>query len=166
MKFYMREPDAALCGMAGLTLEQIGFYNLIIDLLYSRDGIVPNDNAFIARVFRLDPRRVRRLKTELMARGKIRTTVDGLLTANRVDEVRLQAEVRSKSARHQVNVRWENYRKAKESNGAAIQACNTTTSTIRKKEERVDEKTENVSYGDKSVGSGELEAIVQAKGWR
>src|SRR5215469_15857876 len=111
MKFYRRDPHLALEGMAELTLEQIGAYNLIIDLLYARDGIVFDDDAKIAHMLHRDVRTWRRLKHELMAAGKMRVTLDGRLTANGVDRTRLQAEVRSTSAKHQANVRWENYRK-------------------------------------------------------
>jgi uncharacterized protein YdaU (DUF1376 family) len=134
MKYYSRDPDAAFAGMAGMNLEQIGAYNLIIDLLYSRDGLVPDDDDEISRILHIDPRVWKRVKGELLAMGKIRTTIDGMLDANGVANRRLLAEVRSTSARHAVNVRWTNYRKAKENNEAVIQARNTSIITSNNSE--------------------------------
>jgi uncharacterized protein YdaU (DUF1376 family) len=84
MKWYKRDPDAALAGMAELTFEERGAYNSLIDLLYSRDGDVPDDDAFCARVFHCRPQVWRRLKLALMAMGKVRD-LNGKLTANRVE---------------------------------------------------------------------------------
>ena len=36
LKWYKRDPDAALSGMFELTLEERGAYNTILDLIYSR----------------------------------------------------------------------------------------------------------------------------------
>ena len=120
MKWYKRYPDAAISGMAELNFEQIGFYNLLLDLLYARDGLVPMDEQTIARMLHRNPRHVRRLLLELTEAKKIRVTSDGMLTANRVNETRLEAQARSTSARHAINVRWENFRKTSEINGSAI----------------------------------------------
>ena len=50
MKFYYHRPDAAIAGMAELSLEQRGAYYSILDVLYSRDGIVPDDDRLVARM--------------------------------------------------------------------------------------------------------------------
>lgn len=84
MRWYKRDPDAALAGMAELSLEERGAYNSLLDLLYSRDGNVPDDDVFCARVFHCRPQVWRRLKLALMAKGKVRE-LDGKLTANRVE---------------------------------------------------------------------------------
>ena len=84
MKWYKRDPDAALAGMAELSFEECGAYNRLLDLLYSRDSNVPDDDAFCAMVFHCNPRTWRALKARLMVKGKIRITPEGRLTANRV----------------------------------------------------------------------------------
>ena len=38
VKWYKRDPNAALTGMASLTLEERGAYNTILDLIYAHDG--------------------------------------------------------------------------------------------------------------------------------
>jgi uncharacterized protein YdaU (DUF1376 family) len=125
MRFYRHDPDAWLAGTAELNFEQRGAYISLIDLLYSRDGIVPDDDRVVARMLQVDPRTWRRLKYELMAAAKVRTTPEGNLTANRVAEEQLRAEIRSKLAIHSVNVRWQRFKNAKENNGPNIQGRNT-----------------------------------------
>jgi uncharacterized protein YdaU (DUF1376 family) len=150
MKFYWRDPDAAFAGMAGLTLEQIGAYNLVIDLLYARDGVVPDDDDELARALHLDPRQWRRVKRELMTAGKIRTTRDGMLDANGVASRLLLAKVRSTSAKHAADVRWTNHRKAKEINEAPMRPRNAT------KTKNIDSSTNSESgAGETADGSGE-----------
>jgi uncharacterized protein YdaU (DUF1376 family) len=146
MKFYMRNPDAAIAGMNELTFEQIGFYNLLIDLLYARDGVVPDDGAAVAHMLgNRDLRAYRRLKAELIQAGKIRVDNSGMLDANGVRSVRLLAEVRSKSARSAAQVRWSNYQKAKENNDPLMLSRNASISTSIKEEDS--SRGEN---GDKS----------------
>jgi uncharacterized protein YdaU (DUF1376 family) len=162
MKFYKRDPARALEGMRELTLEQIGLYNLLIDLLYCRDGIVPDDDVMVPKLLNIDPRAWRRLKTQLMAAGKVRCTFDGRLTANGVDEVRHLAEIQSTSARHQVNVRWENYRKMKENNGSLIQRCNTPIDIDRKKErEQAVDNVDNSELNPESSNQAEPSKVAE-----
>lgn len=83
MKWYKRDPDAALAGMVELTLEERGAYNTIIDLLYSRDGIIPTDDRVLARACNCRPQTWRRIKDALLTKGKLHM-IDGKLMANRV----------------------------------------------------------------------------------
>lgn len=46
--FYRRDPMEALNGMTGLTLEEKGVYNVVLDLLYSTWRPLENNPAFIA----------------------------------------------------------------------------------------------------------------------
>ena len=85
MKWYKRDPDAAISGMIGLTLEECGAYNIVIDLLYSRDGDLPADDHFFARALHCRPQVWRRVRDQLVAKGKLHYKTDGKLTANRVE---------------------------------------------------------------------------------
>jgi uncharacterized protein YdaU (DUF1376 family) len=189
MKFYWRDPDAFFGGVAKLTLEQIGAYTLIIDRLYALDGVLPDNDAEICRTLHLDPRVWKRLKRELMAAGKIRITTDGLLTANGVDKRLLVANIRSMSARHSANVRWTNYRKAKENNAAAMLSRNASKtkniySSTNVEAQCADNggkgwpeaasdnrksvpkpKPETATPPRPSTGTAELKAALRAKGW-
>lgn len=78
MKWYKRDPDAALNGMRSLSDEQYKAYNIILDLLYSRDGKVPDDGRFMCSHLNWDPRKWRRVRGELLALGKIHSEGDFL----------------------------------------------------------------------------------------
>ncbi len=85
VKFYKRDPDRALAGMAELTLKQRGAYNSILDLLYSRDGDLPDDDARIARMISCHWREWKSVKRDLIAAGKI-WSEGGKIHARRVQE--------------------------------------------------------------------------------
>ena len=84
MRWYKRDPDAALAGMIGLSLEERGVYNTIIDLLYSRDGELPTSDSFFSKACGCRPQVWRRIRDSLLAKAKLHYRPDGKLTANRV----------------------------------------------------------------------------------
>ena len=110
MKFYKRDPDAALAGMAELTLQERGAYNSIIDLLYSRDGALPNDDTMIRRVLGCHGHEWRAVKAKLIAKGKI-WIEGGYLKAKRVESVLKEASNFSQTQRKRATNRWETERK-------------------------------------------------------
>jgi uncharacterized protein YdaU (DUF1376 family) len=142
VKFYKRFPDSALAGMAELTLEQVGAYNLILDVLYSRDGIVPDDDVLVGRLIGRHWRTWRVLKEQLIAAGKIQITADGLITANRVSDTLREAQRVSQEQRIRVSKRWakggskhrakqpQELKNAKHFNETLIRAGNTIGNTI------------------------------------
>lgn len=71
--------------MAELTLKQRGAYNSLLDLLYSRDGNVPDDDVMVARMMSCHWREWGAVKKELFATGKV-WVEDGKLRAKRVQE--------------------------------------------------------------------------------
>lgn len=71
LKWYKRDPDAALSGMMGLSLEERGAYNTVLDLIYTRDGNLPDDDRFVAGWLGVDVRVWRRIKTRLVALEKL-----------------------------------------------------------------------------------------------
>ena len=71
IRWYKRDPNAALEGMAVLTLEERGAYNTILDLIYSHDGKVDDDDRFIAGWLRVDVRVWRRIRGRLLDLGKL-----------------------------------------------------------------------------------------------
>jgi uncharacterized protein YdaU (DUF1376 family) len=98
IKWYKRDPSAALNGMMELSLEERGAYNTVLDLIYSRDGNLHDDDRFIAGWLRVDVRVWKRIKGALLARGKL--YVDGdLLRNERADAEVLSALSRVGSAR-------------------------------------------------------------------
>jgi uncharacterized protein YdaU (DUF1376 family) len=113
MKFYKRDPDAALAGMAELTLEECGAYNKIIDLLYSRDGLLPDDDTLLRRLLGCHGNQLRVVKASLLRKGKV-WVEDGLLKANRVDSVLKEAGNFSETQRKRAGKRWEKSGKSPE----------------------------------------------------
>jgi uncharacterized protein YdaU (DUF1376 family) len=71
VRWYKRDPDAALSGMAGLTLEERGAFNTILDLIYSHDGKVDDDERFIAGWLRCDVRIWKRIRQRLIDLEKL-----------------------------------------------------------------------------------------------
>lgn len=71
LRWYKRDPVAALEGMSDLTLEEKGAYNTVLDLIYARDGKVDDDDRFIAGWLRCDVRVWRRIKSTLVDKGKL-----------------------------------------------------------------------------------------------
>jgi uncharacterized protein YdaU (DUF1376 family) len=81
IKWYKRDPEAALNGMMALTLEERGAYNTVLDLLYARDGNLPDDDHFIAGWCRVDVRVWRRIKARLVDLGKLQVEAGNLVNS-------------------------------------------------------------------------------------
>lgn len=129
MRWYKRDPDAALAGMIGLTPEERGIYNTVIDLLYSRDGELPEDDRFFARACECRPQVWRRVRNSLLTKGKLYYRQDGKLTANRVVN-----ELQTASKRIEI-MRGLRQKQLQDQRSLAGVDARTTTTTTRKKEE-------------------------------
>jgi uncharacterized protein YdaU (DUF1376 family) len=106
LKWYKRDPDAALMGMAALTLEECGAYNLLLDLIYSRNGELPDNDELIARTLRCHPRTWKKLKASLMRQGKI--WIEGSkIGAKRVEETLSEARTYSERQSNAAKSRWK-----------------------------------------------------------
>jgi len=101
MKFYKCNPTAFLEGTSELTLKQCGLYSRVINLIYSRDGIVPDDDRLVARMLNVEIRTWRNVGGQLRALGKLWVGADGYLKTPRVDETISDAEIASKSVKLQ-----------------------------------------------------------------
>jgi uncharacterized protein YdaU (DUF1376 family) len=84
LKWYKRWPEAALEGMAELSLEERGAYNTILDLMYARDGELPDQDGVLARYLRCDIRKWQGIKKALVRKRKLYVE-DGLLRNARVE---------------------------------------------------------------------------------
>jgi uncharacterized protein YdaU (DUF1376 family) len=110
VKWYKRDPDAALVGMTSLTLEECGFYNRIIDAFYSRDGHLPDDDYLLSRIARCDPRTARRLKVCLFQKQKIWVEQD-LIKISRGDSTLTQARLYAELQRNRRRKGWKTKQK-------------------------------------------------------
>src|SRR5262245_58200962 len=85
LRWYKRDPRAALAGMMELTLEERGAYNTVLDLIYTHDGAIEDNAPVIAGWLRVDPRIWRRLRKRLLSTGKIYIHA-GCIRNERADE--------------------------------------------------------------------------------
>ena len=95
--WYKRDPNAALRGMQSLSLEERGAYNTVLDLIYSRDNELPDDDRFISGHCGCDVRVWRRIKKKLLAHRKLYIK-DGLIRNETADKVAAECLARSKNA--------------------------------------------------------------------
>lgn len=80
IRWYKRDPDAALSGMMHLSLEERGAYNTVLDLIYARANKLPDDDRFICGWLRCDIRVWKRIKAKLIEDQKL--YVEGGLLRN------------------------------------------------------------------------------------
>lgn len=71
LRWYKRDPRAALTGMSVLTLEERGAYNTLLDLIYIHDGALEDDPKFISGWLRCDVRVWKRIRTSLIEKEKL-----------------------------------------------------------------------------------------------
>lgn len=107
IRWYKRDPDAALQGMADLSLEERGAYNTILDLIYSREGNLKDDDYSIAGHLRCDVRVWRRLRRRLIDLEKLYLH-GGCLRNERADEEIHRALSRIASAAEAGRQSWAN----------------------------------------------------------
>jgi uncharacterized protein YdaU (DUF1376 family) len=91
--WYKRDPQDAINGMMGLSLEERGAYNTVLDLFYLRDGKLPDDERFIAGFLGVDVRVWKRIRARLIELGKI------FIDAGHIHNRRADEEVRTALAK-------------------------------------------------------------------
>ena len=71
MKWYARDPNAALIGMSSLTLEERGAYTTILDLIYAHDGAIKDNDRFLAGWCDVHVKVWKRIRAKLIAENKL-----------------------------------------------------------------------------------------------
>lgn len=128
MKFYKRDPNAALAGMAELTLKQRGAYNSLLDALYAADGDLPDDDLRIARMISCHWREWATVKRELIEVGKV-WTEGGKIYAKRVQETVKEASEFSQKQSKRASEGWQKRKKDNEINDEPMPPGNANTPT-------------------------------------
>jgi len=95
VKWYKRDPNAALTGMMALTLEERGAYNTVLDLIYTHDGSLDDDERFICGWLRCDVRVWKRIRQRLLDLEKL------YLVGGKLRNARADTEV--DAAQHRIN---------------------------------------------------------------
>jgi Protein of unknown function (DUF1376) len=175
IKWYKRDPNAALTGMANLTLEERGAYNTVLDLIYAHDGAVDDDDKFIAGWLRVDVRVWRRIRKRLLGEKKL--YVNGSTLRNReIDAVQLRAlsaaeAARTKHAKSKAEIKLLKSLAPATAPATAmltrIQNKNliTLSQSTRARAREGGEAEGVAEEGKPDDASSELEAIVKRKGW-
>jgi uncharacterized protein YdaU (DUF1376 family) len=97
LRWYKRDPRAALSGMMELTLEERGAYNTVLDLIYIHDGAIEDNLRLIAAWLHVDVRIWKRIRQRLIHSEKLYTH-GGSLRNERADQEVLAALDRHRSA--------------------------------------------------------------------
>lgn len=84
LKWYARDPRAALAGMMELSLEERGAYNTLLDLIYCHDGAIDDELYSVAGWLRVNVRVWSRIRKRLIDTGKLYSK-DGKLHNERAD---------------------------------------------------------------------------------
>jgi uncharacterized protein YdaU (DUF1376 family) len=106
MKWYKRDPDAFLVGVRGLTLEETGAYAILLELTYSRDGDLPDDDALILRHLGCHWRTWKAIKRNLIDKGKIRLE-GSKIVSRRVQECLKEASEFAERQSNRAKKRWQ-----------------------------------------------------------
>lgn len=85
IKWYKRDPEAALTGMMILSLEERGAYNTVLDLIYTHGGKVMDDDRFLAGWMRCDVRVWKRIRDRLISLNKLYEDGEGFLRNSAAD---------------------------------------------------------------------------------
>lgn len=88
IKWYKRDPSAALATMRELSLEENGAYSTILEVWRVRDFIILDDDQFLARTLNVDIRVWKRIRRSLINSRFLRID-DGHLTPLHTFESRL-----------------------------------------------------------------------------
>lgn len=75
--FYRRDPNKALSGMIGLSLEERGVYNTVLDMLYQTWRPLEDDRRYIANWCGCAVQKLNPIITRLLARGRLITFEEG-----------------------------------------------------------------------------------------
>ena len=121
LKWYKRDPRAALAGMRGLSLEERGAYNTILDLIYIHDGALEDNPREICHELHCNAQRWQRLKARLLDAGKIYIHNGCIRNERADDEVQSWQKLRTLSE-VSANFRWATYNEIKRlRDGVAMQ---------------------------------------------
>ena len=99
LPYHKRYHSDALSGMMGLTLEQRGAYNTLLDMRYDRGGPLIDNERLMAGYMNCSTRKWRSMRQDLIDLGKIRINRDGMITNGRTE---LEIENLTKTHRDRV----------------------------------------------------------------
>lgn len=127
MHWHPREHAKALRGMQMLTLEERGAYNTALDLIYDREGPIPDDARWLAGWMGVSVRKWSAIRAALIVKGKLFALnfngVDCLMNERAAIELENQAKLvrkLSESGAKGGRTRVENEKKSSNNNSPAL----------------------------------------------
>src|SRR5262249_47361470 len=105
--WYKRDPNAMLTEMRGLSRDAKAALNIILDLLYARDGDLADDEHLLCVQIECRPQWWRRIRAELIAAGKIWGLPNGKLMATGVETALKEAQNFSETQTKRIRKRWD-----------------------------------------------------------
>ena len=129
MKWYKHDPDAALSGMVGLSLEERGAYYTIMDAFYSRDGNLPDDDYLVSKILGCHVRTWMSIKISLFKKQKIHVNELGNLVPNRGEETLREARRFAERQSKRSLTRWEKTENTSNNNESTMRPRNAITTT-------------------------------------
>ena len=101
--WYKRYGADFIAGTLGMSLEEKGAYSIVLDLIYDRDGAIPDDPRYIAGVCGCSVRKWNAIRLKLIELGKIQCQ-DGFISNFRADkEIENRAKTPRKDAEKHTN---------------------------------------------------------------
>jgi len=82
--WYKRYPSDVLASTLELNAAEKGAYTVLLDLMYARQGPLPDDVHFLTKAIGCSPQAWRKIRAHLFETGKITLTDEGLLANHRV----------------------------------------------------------------------------------
>lgn len=138
LPYHKRYHSDALAGFMALTLEERGAYQTLLDMMYDRGGPLIDNERLLAGYMNCSLRKWRQVRDQLIEKGKIFLTRDGLISNSRA---RKEIENASKTRRKLIEAgakggrtRAENEKKPNENNGAeqaTLEAGSSSAQAIR-----------------------------------
>lgn len=118
--WHKRYHSDALTGMIGLTLEERGAFQTVLDMIYDRGGPIPDNDRLLSSQMGVTPRKWRSLKTALIGHGKI-AAWGGLIGNQKalleIEEYEKMSRKRAENGAKGGRKTSEHWKKIKESNG-------------------------------------------------
>lgn len=112
--WYPRVPNDYLGGVQGLSVRQHAVYSVVLDLLYTRGGEIPNDPKFIAGYFSdLGVSAVRNTISDLVESGKLIENA-GKITQKRAKNEAKTREELSENGKKLAEKRWKKQAQSEE----------------------------------------------------
>ena len=157
--YHFRWHDDALRGYRNLSLEERGAYTTLLDLMYSDEEYIRENERILAAEMGVSTRKYRSLRDGLMKAGKIYYIAPGLISNRRFEEEISKREERRSSAQIRGKLggrkKHENEKFRKEINAASL-----ANSTSPYSEEKNNKNPATNNKGDSGTKRSSIDSLI------